>query len=130
MWKLLTGLGLAAAIAGVAVFTLRPASAQCTTTSRVAPLRAQVIEPVLTNGAPGLEVFRAALAGDTQAVAALIGGDPALLTTRTVLPEGDRPSNGNTADLLTAAVAACDLAMVETLLDLGADPNGLLPGQR
>jgi hypothetical protein len=105
-----------------------PAAAQCFGLSRPTLPTLESVSSTLTNGSAGVEVYRAVADGDTAAVAALIAADPDLLSTRTNLPEGVRPSNGNSSDLLTAAVANCDAAMLETLLGAGATPDGAIPG--
>lgn len=86
------------------------------------------VEATLSNGDMGREVYRAVAAGDIAQVEMLITENPRLLSTRTELPEGTRPYAGNTADLLTAAVATCDPAMVQALLDAGAAPDGEVVG--
>jgi hypothetical protein len=104
------------------------ANASCFRQSNVRLPSLETVASTLTNGAAGQQIYRAVAAGDMVAVQSLVSANPALLTTRSVLPAGQRPSNGNVADLLTAAIAACDLSMLQTLLDLGADPNGAYPG--
>ena len=123
-------LGLAALTLVAAAFwmTRAPAAPQCFSLSRPILPTVEGVATTLGNGPAGLEVYRAVADGDRAAVAALLAADPILLDTRTILPEGTRPSNGNSADLLTAAVARCDTAMLDTLLAAGADPDGTIPG--
>jgi hypothetical protein len=123
-----TGLGVLAILGALATAAPTAASADCFDRSRPRLPTFDSVQAHLTNGASGQDVYRAVADGDAARVEVLIAADPSLLSTRTELPEGVRPSNGNSADLLTAAVARCDLAMVETLLRLGADPDGAIPG--
>ena len=128
MKRIALGLAALAVVAAVAWSQLTPAAAQCFGQSRPTLPSPDSVSSTLTNGAAGVEVYRAVAEGDTAAVAALMAADPGLLDTRTSLPEGVRPSNGNTSDLLTAAVANCDAAMLATLLEAGAAPDGAIPG--
>ena len=105
-----------------------PAQAACFSTSKPTLPTPARIAATLTNGEAGRRMADAVRSGRLEAVEALARAQPALLSTRTALPGGVRPSNGNTADLLTIAVANCDPVMVGALLELGADPNGALPG--
>lgn len=117
------------AAAGIWGFTQTTGSApQCYGDSGAIVPTLDRVEATLTNGNAGRDVYRAVEEGDVAQVEALLAGDPTLLSTRTELPDGTRPYAGNTADLLTAAVVTCDPAMVQALLDAGAEPDGEVVG--
>ena len=82
----------------------------------------------LSNGEDGRRVYDAVTDGDIDSVGDLIRANPKLLETHRVLADGERSSNGNTGGLLTFAIARCDAQMVGALLELGADPDGIPPG--
>lgn len=83
----------------------------------------------LSNGETGRAIYDAVAKGDRAAVERLARSDPRLLNTHAVLPDGEAPYDGNSGDLLTFAIAACDPGMVGLLLELGAAPDGQMPGQ-
>ncbi|MGB3471668.1 MAG: ankyrin repeat domain-containing protein [Erythrobacter sp.] len=82
----------------------------------------------LSNGEDGRRVYDALNDGDIDAVGALVRANPKLLDTHRILADGERASDGNTGGLLTFAIARCDAQMVGALLELGADPDGIPPG--
>ncbi|MEM9795371.1 MAG: hypothetical protein AAF919_02715 [Pseudomonadota bacterium] len=102
--------------------------AACFSTSRPILPSEHQISPTLTNGERGLALVQAVQSGRFDVLEALVRAEPDLLSTRTVLPEGTRPYAGNMADLLTIAIASCNPNMLGALLELGADPNGAIPG--
>ena len=118
----------ASRLALLAALMSSPVQAACFSTSKPTLPTPASIAATLTNGEAGRQMAEAVRSGSLEAVEALARAQPALLGTRTELPAGVRPSSGNTADLLTIAVANCDPQMVGALLELGADPNGALPG--
>lgn len=83
----------------------------------------------LSNGEAGRAVYDAVTAGDRAEVERLVRSDPRVLATHAVLKDGEAPFDGNSGDLLTFAIAACDKRMLGLLLELGAAPDGQMPGQ-
>ena len=104
------------------------AKADCFSASRPTLPIDERISSTLTNGEDGLAIVQTVSTGAVDDLEVLVRTNPALLSTRTELPDGVRPSNGNMADLLTIAAANCDAGMVGALLELGADPNGAIRG--
>lgn len=104
------------------------ASARCFSVPNLRTPDLEKAAGFLTNGSEGQRVIQAVAQGNVETVRTLIAADPTLLSTMTVLPERTRPYSGNAADLLSVAVARCDAAMVQTLLEMGADPNGAIAG--
>ena len=120
---------LLAMVGAAWLFFVGPAlSDQCFSRTGAVTPNLETVEPFLTNGDAGKQVLRAVQSGDPGEVRRLISANPTLLSTKTVLPDGTRPYNGNSADLVSLAVTRCDREMVTTLLDLGADPSGAIPG--
>ncbi len=84
----------------------------------------------VNNGATGREIAAAVFAGDTAAVRSAIAADPRLLSTNVGFDRKMQSAPaGQYGDLLTFAVANCDPQMVETLLDLGMQPDGVQKGE-
>ncbi|MEX3014932.1 ankyrin repeat domain-containing protein [Gymnodinialimonas hymeniacidonis] len=123
-------LHLSALAVGLAVTVSHTASAnaQCFRQSDVRLPTFESVSPNLTGGQSGEAMYQAVSQGDIAGVQSLLATNTALLEVRTGLPEGTRPYNGNSADLLTAAIAACDLPMLQALLAFGANPNGEITG--
>lgn len=128
MRLLFLGLGGVVAIGFMGLVGLAPASAQCFSEARPKLPTFETVEATLTNGGAGRELYQAVARRDLARVEAMLAADPSLMTTRTELPSGTRPYNGNSSDLLTAAVVSCDPDMVVALLEAGADPNGSVVG--
>ncbi|MEL6465184.1 MAG: hypothetical protein AAFQ58_09470 [Pseudomonadota bacterium] len=124
-YRAVTTLGVSALLG---VISAMQAQAECFSTSNPKLPNDELIAPTLTNGEDGWAIVQAVRSGNLDDVETLVRGQPDLLSTRTILPEGVRPSNGNMADILTIAVANCDPLMVGALLELGAAPNGAIPG--
>lgn len=89
---------------------------------------AEKVRPFLNNGEEGRRIYDAVTSGDIDTVERMVRANPALLETHRVLGRGERASNGNTGGLLTFAITNCDARMVGALLELGADPDGVPPG--
>lgn len=88
------------------------------------------VRPSLSTGEGGRALYDAVVAGDREGARALLRADPGLAAT--AVPEATYPNanpDGQYGDLLTFAVAACDPAMVATLLGAGLAPDGADPGQ-
>ena len=109
--------------------TMREAGQTCFTRYRVSLPTAAKVLPNLTNGEAGRRLYDAISAGDVGKVTQIVGADRRLLTTHTRLPAGESPYDGNTGDVLSFAIARCDVGMLATLLDLGADANGQRAGE-
>ena len=92
------------------------------------PIRSSV-EPRLTNGTSGRNIYEALMAGDRDAVSQMIATDPRLLTTKvSARPYPEGPEDGEYGDLLAFAIANCDLDMAQTLIDGGMPADGAVPG--
>lgn len=89
----------------------------------------RLILKAVTNGQSGRDITAAVFAGDVARVRALAQADPAVLTTH--VPPARYPDfrpDGQAGDLLSFAVARCDPAMRDALLQLGAKPDGAILG--
>ena len=87
------------------------------------------VEPRLTNGTSGRNIYNAVMAGDRDAVAHMIATDPRLLATKVEARDyTEGPKDGEYGDLLAFAIANCDLEMAQTLIDGGMSPDGAVPG--
>ncbi len=100
----------------------------CFTRSQPVLPTTEKVRPYLNNGDGGRKIYDAVTMGDMEEVGRLVRADPRLLSTHRVLGQGERRSNGNTGDLLSFAIARCDVRMVGALLELGIDPDGVPPG--
>lgn len=127
-------LTLAAALAIVVPATAcsrpAPAAAQgCKGRGATMKFDERLILKAVTNGQSGRDIAAAVFAGDVAKVRALVQADPAVLTTH--VPPARYPDfrpDGQAGDLLSFAVARCDPAMRDALLQLGAKPDGAVPG--
>lgn len=119
-----------AALIGLAFGSCAPVTAGSPCFQRSKPVlpTADKVRAYLNNGEEGRRVHDAVVTGDVATVEALVRANPRLLGTHRVLDEGERASNGNVGGLLTFAIARCDAQMVGALLELGADPDGVPPG--
>lgn len=119
-----------AALTGIALGSCAPVNAGSSCFQRSKPVlpTPDKVRAFLNNGEEGRRVHDAVVDGDVSAVEALVRANPGLLGTHRVLADGERASNGNVGGLLTFAIARCDAQMVGALLELGADPDGIPPG--
>jgi hypothetical protein len=84
----------------------------------------------LSTGAAGRETVDAIYAGDAKALRRVISADPRLLSTQVALDTKIQSAPaGQYGDLLTFAVANCDIDILRTLLDLGMPPDGIQRGE-
>jgi hypothetical protein len=85
-----------------------------------------VILPILTNGSSGRDLAEAVFECRAADVRRMIATDPRLMTTMVSQNSfaNISVSEGRYGDLLTFAVASCDIQIVELLLNLGMPANG------
>jgi hypothetical protein len=84
-----------------------------------------------TTGQAGRDIVAALFAGETSRALAMLLADPQLARTEIGYDPAastERPK-GQYGDLLTIAVARCDLAQLAALLDAGLPPDGAQKGQ-
>jgi hypothetical protein len=84
-----------------------------------------------TTGQAGREIVTALFEGRTDDALAMLQGDPKLAQTQIGFDPKrttERPQ-GQYGDLLTIAVARCDLGQLQALLDAGLPPDGAQTGQ-
>ncbi|MGL5837619.1 MAG: ankyrin repeat domain-containing protein [Sphingorhabdus sp.] len=84
----------------------------------------------INTGSAGRELAEAVFAGNVDAVRRLIAADPRLLSSSVKFdPKMQSPPPGQYGDLLTFAVARCDMDMVAALLAAGMPPDGVQKGE-
>lgn len=104
------------------------AAPSCSEGPRVKRPDESLVLKAINYGQSGRDLAAAVFAGDRDAAARLLSADPALRTTH--VPPVAYPNfapDGQYGDLLTFAVARCDAAMVDTLIDHGVPADGAIP---
>ncbi len=125
--RLIGGIAALAALSMSGCSMAKPAP--CFSTRQVVLPDPQRVLPRLSGGQAARDLVAAIWAGDREEVRQRLRADPRLASVR-VVPDArlDSQPDGQYGDLLTFAVARCDKAMVETLLDTGVPPDGAAPG--
>jgi uncharacterized protein len=93
------------------------------------PDREQVLSSI-SHGEAGREIAEAVMTGDRDRAVRLVQADPGLLSAH--VPKVEYPDfapDGQFGDLLTFAVARCDVEMIDALLAAGLPPDGHHAGE-
>lgn len=126
-WKSASGMRLVAAALALCLTAACSAAPTCPGGSRVTRPDETLVLKAINHGQSGRDLAAAIFAGERGEAARLLASDPTLRTTH--VPPVEYPNfapDGQYGDLLTFAVARCDAAMLDTLLDHGVAATGTI----